>query len=227
MEIGVGHEHENEYRHGLGHRHGLGKIDEDMETWMRKWRHGQWYGDMGMETWRNEHRNMNMETDMETWTWWHRHGDMDMETWKYGHGHMDMETRSWRHGHGGHGHGDMDMEEMDMETWTWRTWTWRHGSKMLGNSLALQKKIQRKKEVHAIFLNLFSICSSCKRKSIVCPLIDEETNGLQPDIRTKRTCPSVGTSRQYTQTFKTLTVQHTQIVSKSNSEQRRGKVIFL
>jgi hypothetical protein len=30
------------------------------------------------------------------------------------------------------------------------------------------------------FLNLFTICSSCKRKFVVCPFVDEETNESYP-----------------------------------------------
>ncbi len=35
----------------------------------------------------------------------------------------------------------------------------------------------RKTEAMAIFLHLFSVCSSYKRKFVVCPFVDEETNG--------------------------------------------------
>ncbi len=38
-------------------------------------------------------------------------------------------------------------------------------------------KIKRKTEVQAIFFNPFTVCSLCKRKFVVCPFIDEETNG--------------------------------------------------
>jgi hypothetical protein len=94
--------------------------------------------------------------DMETWTWRHGHGDMDMETWTWRHGHGDMEA--WRHG----------RRDMDMETWSWRhgnmgTYTWRH------------EDIKRKMEAQAIFLNLFTVWSSCKQKFVVCPYVDEET----------------------------------------------------
>jgi hypothetical protein len=82
----------------------------------------------------------------------------------------NMETLTWRHGgmeiwrHGNmetwrHGHGDMK---------TWRSGdmeTWRRGD------------ITRKKETQAIFLNPFTVCSSWKRKFIVCPFVDEESNG--------------------------------------------------
>jgi hypothetical protein len=35
-------------------------------------------------------------------------------------------------------------------------------------------------EALAIFLNPFTICSSCKQKLVVCPFVDEETNGNNP-----------------------------------------------
>jgi hypothetical protein len=35
---------------------------------------------------------------------------------------------------------------------------------------------KRKTEDHAIFLNPSTVCSSCKRKFVVCPFVDEETN---------------------------------------------------
>ncbi len=35
-------------------------------------------------------------------------------------------------------------------------------------------------EAQVVFLNPFSICSSCKRKFVVCPFVDEETNGSYP-----------------------------------------------
>jgi hypothetical protein len=37
---------------------------------------------------------------------------------------------------------------------------------------------KRKSEAQAIFLNQFTICSSCKRKFVICPFVDEETNGI-------------------------------------------------
>ncbi len=36
---------------------------------------------------------------------------------------------------------------------------------------------KRKTEAQAIFLNPFTICSSCKQKFVVCPFVDEDTNG--------------------------------------------------
>jgi hypothetical protein len=89
---------------------------------------------------------------MDTWG----HGDMGMEkseTWRHGdmatwtHRHGDMEA--YRHGDLRHGHGDM-------EAWA-SNW-------------------KRKKEVQAIFLNLLTVCSSCKRKFAVCAFADKETN---------------------------------------------------
>ncbi len=44
-----------------------------------------------------------------------------------------------------------------------KTWTLRHG--------------KRKTEIQAIFLNPFTVGSSCKRKFVVCPFVDEEPNG--------------------------------------------------
>jgi hypothetical protein len=66
---------------------------------------------------------------------------------------------------------------MDIETLTWR-----HGIKILGNSEVLRKisNGKRKKKAQAIFLNPFTVCSSCKRKFVVCPFVDEETNGSFP-----------------------------------------------
>jgi hypothetical protein len=45
---------------------------------------------------------------------------------------------------------------------------------------AVFRKNKRTTEDQAIFLNLFSVCSSCKRKLFVCPFVDEETNGTYP-----------------------------------------------
>ncbi len=102
---------------------------------------------------------------------------MGMETWRHG----DMVA--WRHGGRWHGH----MEEWwhgGMETWrggdveTWRrgnmeAWrrgdveTWRRG----------HEDIKRKTEGQEIFLNPFTLGSSCKRKFFVCPFVDEELKG--------------------------------------------------
>jgi hypothetical protein len=57
----------------------------------------------------------------------------------------------------------------DMETWWNRGMeTWRHGD------------IKRKTEAQSIFLNLFTICSSYKRKFVVFLVIEEGTNGSYP-----------------------------------------------
>ncbi len=58
----------------------------------------------------------------------------------------------------------------DMETWTrrYRDFKW-------------------KMEAQAIFLSPFIVCSSCKRKFVVWPFVDEETNRIYPVCkRTKR-----------------------------------------
>jgi hypothetical protein len=39
---------------------------------------------------------------------------------------------------------------------------------------------KRKTEAQAIFLYLFTVCSFCKRKFVVCPFFGEETNGSYP-----------------------------------------------
>ncbi len=38
-------------------------------------------------------------------------------------------------------------------------------------------RFKRKTEAQAIFLNSFTVCSSCKRKFVICPFVYEETNG--------------------------------------------------
>ncbi len=35
-------------------------------------------------------------------------------------------------------------------------------------------------EAQAIFLNPFAVCSSCKGKFVICPLVSEETDGSYP-----------------------------------------------
>jgi hypothetical protein len=60
---------------------------------------------------------------------------------------MDMDMGTWGHG---------NIEE-DIETWT------RTGNR------------KRKREAQAIFLNPFTVCTSCKWKFVVCPFVDEET----------------------------------------------------
>jgi hypothetical protein len=121
-----------------------------METWA--WR----YGDGDMETWRQE-----IETwkhgNMETW----KHGDIDMEKGR----HEDTETQR---------HGDMDL----------KTWTWRHGIKILGNSDVLQQKKSTGKNkprrffsIHLPFAHRANGSFLFKWKFVVCPFVDEETNG--------------------------------------------------
>jgi CRISPR/Cas system-associated endonuclease/helicase Cas3 len=73
-----------------------------------------------------------------------------METWRHGDG--DVETWSHRHG---------KMENLDK---------WRHGD--IGHGDIIPKT-----EAQAISHNQFSISSWCKRKFVVCPFVDEETNG--------------------------------------------------
>jgi hypothetical protein len=38
----------------------------------------------------------------------------------------------------------------------------------------------RKTEAQVIFLNPCTVCSSCTRKFVICPFVDEETNGSYP-----------------------------------------------
>jgi hypothetical protein len=57
---------------------------------------------------------------------------------------------------------------MDMETWTWK-----HGHGDMETSIGKWKPRQ-------VFLNLFTVCSWCKQKFVVCPLVDEETNRSYP-----------------------------------------------
>jgi hypothetical protein len=47
----------------------------------------------------------------------------------------------------------------------------------LCNSEVLRKKIKRKREALAILSNLFTVGASRKRKFVVYPFVDEETNG--------------------------------------------------
>ncbi len=54
---------------------------------------------------------------------------------------------------------------------------------------------QMENESQAIFLYLFTICSSCKQKLVICPFVDKETNGSYPVCkRTKWTCPAMVSS---------------------------------
>jgi hypothetical protein len=85
-----------------------------------------------------------------------------METWRHG-----RETWPWRHGHG-----DMAIE----------TRPWRHGIKILGTSGILRKKLKTENGNGGPgdSLNPFKVCSSYKRKFVVCPCVDEETNRGYP-----------------------------------------------
>ncbi len=77
-------------------------------------------------------------------------GNMETLTWRHRHGEIDMKT--WRHRHG------------NMKKWKlgdMKKWTWRH---------------KRKTEPQAIFLNPFTVCSSCKQKFVVCQFVYDKTN---------------------------------------------------
>jgi hypothetical protein len=80
-----------------------------------------------------------------------------METGR--HGHSDKETRTWRYGHG-----DMDRETWTgihgYEAWTMETWNYVKCSGIL----TFYEKNQTEAEAQAIFLNPFTVSSSCKRK---------------------------------------------------------------
>jgi hypothetical protein len=39
---------------------------------------------------------------------------------------------------------------------------------------------KRKMEAQAIFLNPFTVCSSCNWKFVICPFVDKEINGSYP-----------------------------------------------
>jgi hypothetical protein len=68
---------------------------------------------------------------------------------------MEMET--WRQGDMETGrHGDRE--------------TWRHGDRNMETSNGSPGD----------FLNPFTVCSSCKRKFVICPFVDGETNGSYP-----------------------------------------------
>jgi hypothetical protein len=75
--------------------------------------------------------------------------------------HGDMDMGIWIHGHMG---------------------IWRHIIKISGNSEVLRKKSngKRKTEALPVFLNAFTVCSSCKRTFVLCPFVDEETSGSYP-----------------------------------------------
>ncbi len=40
-----------------------------------------------------------------------------------------------------------------------------------------ETKKKQKAEVQVIFRNPFTVCSLCKRRFVVCPFVNEETNG--------------------------------------------------
>jgi hypothetical protein len=42
---------------------------------------------------------------------------------------------------------------------------------------AVLKKENGRRVAHAVFLNLFTVCSWCKGKFVICPFVDKETNG--------------------------------------------------
>ncbi len=43
--------------------------------------------------------------------------------------------------------------------------------------LPFYNKVKRKTEDQVIFLKLFTVCSSCKRKLVVCLFVNKETKG--------------------------------------------------
>jgi hypothetical protein len=115
-----------------------------------------------METWRHG--------DIETWS----HGDIDMKTWKHG----DMET--WRHGN------MKTWKHEDMETWRHGdTETWRYVDMDMDTCRHAHGDIKQKTEAHENFLNLITIRSSCKRKLVIHPFVDKETNVSYPLVKDK------------------------------------------
>jgi hypothetical protein len=54
--------------------------------------------------------------------------------------------------------------------------TWNHGNMNIWKD----GDIKRKTEAQLIFLNLFTVCLSCKRMFVVYPFVDEETNRSYP-----------------------------------------------
>jgi hypothetical protein len=64
---------------------------------------------------------------------------------------------------------------------TWRhegIETWKHGNEDMKTWRHGHGHIKQKTEALAIFLNLFTVCSSWK--FVICPLVGEETNGSHP-----------------------------------------------
>jgi hypothetical protein len=53
--------------------------------------------------------------------------------------------------------------------------TWRHGDGGMEN-----EEIKQKTEAQPIFLNPFTVCSSCKWKFVFCQFFNEEINGSNP-----------------------------------------------
>jgi hypothetical protein len=56
--------------------------------------------------------------------------------------------------------------------------TWKDGH--IDMEILKKGDNKRKTEAHAIFLNTFTVCSSCKWKFVICSFVDEETNGSYP-----------------------------------------------
>jgi hypothetical protein len=52
-------------------------------------------------------------------------------------------------------------------------------------------------EAQAIFLNSFTVCSSCKQKFVLCPLVDEEINGSYPLQMDLMDLPNYGHREQW------------------------------
>ncbi len=65
-------------------------------------------------------------------------------------------TEKWRHG---------DME----------TWSWRHGQ----GDMDIEGNLMENGSP-GDFPLLFTVCSQCKRKFVVCQFVDEETSGNYP-----------------------------------------------
>ncbi len=102
------------------------------------------------------------------------------ETWGHGHGIIEMETEK---------HGDIDMRHGNREKWRFEhgdmemeTWTLRHWMKYWGIwcFTITKNQTENRKRKLAIFLNPFTICLPCKQKFVICPFVDEETNGSYP-----------------------------------------------
>jgi hypothetical protein len=57
--------------------------------------------------------------------------------------------------------------------------TWRNGDMESDGDIETSNG-KRKPEAQVIFLNPFTVCSSCKQKFVICPFTDKETNGSCP-----------------------------------------------